>query len=229
MHDRVTMSSVVSWSGGKDSCLAAHLSVEQGRRLESLLCMREPGTDRSRSHALPRWLLEAQAAAMAVPIRMPEASWADYETVFVAELAAARSRGVAVAVFGDIDLQPHRDWEERVCARAQLTASLPLWRWPRERVVREVFARRIKAIVVCVNTRWLPASYCGRPYDAEFVDSLPVGVDACGEQGEFHTCVVDAPLYANPLAVRVAGFRSVRGEAPGPADEYCFAELVCGD
>jgi uncharacterized protein (TIGR00290 family) len=222
------MSAVVSWSGGKDSCLAAHLAVERGAALESLLCMREPGADRSRSHGLPRWLLEAQASAMGLPLRLPEAGWPDYETVFMGELHAARARGVTTAVFGDIDLQAHRDWEEKVCSTAELAASLPLWLWPREQVVREVFARRIEAIVVCVNTRWLPASFCGRPYDAEFVASLPAGVDACGEQGEFHTCVVAAPNFARRLEVHVAALRSVRGAPPGAADEYIFAELAPG-
>jgi uncharacterized protein (TIGR00290 family) len=220
------MNALVSWSGGKDSCLAAHLAVERGARLESLLCMREPGADRSRSHGLPAWLLRAQAAAMGVPVLLPEAGWPDYEAVFVDALQAAKARGIDTAIFGDIDLQPHRDWEEKVCARAELDAWLPLWLWPREAVVREVFARRIEAIVVCVNTRWLPASFCGRRYDADFLAALPPEVDACGEQGEFHTCVIAAPLFARRLEVRVAGLRSVRGKAPGAPDEYCFAELV---
>jgi uncharacterized protein (TIGR00290 family) len=222
----VSDSAIVSWSGGKDSCLAAHLAVERGARLESLVCMREPGADRSRSHGLPRWVLEAQATAMALPLRLPEAGWSDYEAIFIAELKAAWSRGVRSAVFGDIDLQAHRDWEERVCAAADLSADLPLWLWPRDQVVREVFARGIEAIVVCVNTRWLPASFCGRRYDANFIADLPSGVDACGEQGEFHTCVIAAPAFDCRLDVRVARLRSVRGEAPGPADEYWFAELA---
>lgn len=222
------INALVSWSGGKDSCLAAHLAVEQGARLQSILCIREPGADRSRSHGLPAWLLQRHAAALGVPLHLPQAGWADYERVFVRELLAAKAQGVDTAVFGDIDLQPHRDWEEQVCAQAGLRPSLPLWLWQREAVVREVFARGIEAIVVCVNTRWLPQEFCGRRYDADFVASLPPGVDACGERGEFHTCVVAAPLFSRRVDVRVAGRRTARGEPPGAPDEYCFAELVQG-
>jgi uncharacterized protein (TIGR00290 family) len=220
------MKALVSWSGGKDSCLAAHLAVERGVSIESLLCMREPGADRSRSHGLPGWVLERQAMALGVPLTSPQSGWADYESVFMAALHAARARGVDSAIFGDIDLQAHYDWEQHVCDQAELTASLPLWHWPRERVVSEVFARGLEAIVVCVNTRWLPASFCGRRYDAEFVASLPPRVDSCGEQGEFHTCVVAAPLFSQRIDVRVTRFRTVIGEAPGPPDEYCFADLA---
>lgn len=217
---------LVSWSGGKDSCLAMLLAQEAGLRVERLVCMSEPDADRSRSHALPAWVLEAQARALGVHLVQPRAGWPDYEAVFVGALREARASGIAHAVFGDIDLAPHRDWEERVCAAADVRAHLQLWEWPRARVVDEVFARGIEAVCVCVNTRFLPAEFCGRPYDREFVRDLPAGVDACGENGEFHTCVVNLPGFASRVPVAVAGRREYAAPAEFGGDRFAYAELV---
>jgi uncharacterized protein (TIGR00290 family) len=216
---------VVSWSGGKDSCLAAHLAHEEGFRIDALLCMLEPNADRSRSHALPSWVLRAQADTMGCRLLMPRAGWPDYEAVLVQQLRALQADGITHAVFGDIDLQPHRDWEEKVCAAAQVSAHLPLWQWPRARAVEELLARGFEAICVCVNTRFLPATFCGRRYDAAFLRDLPTGVDACGENGEFHTCVTYAPMFARRIGVRVVGIRPYRAPAELGGDEFSFATL----
>jgi uncharacterized protein (TIGR00290 family) len=216
---------IVSWSGGKDSCLALHLAHEQGLAPAALVTMFDEGAVRSRSHALPRDVVAAQARALGLHATMPPTSWPAYESDFVAVLQHAAAGGATHAVFGDIDLAPHREWEEKVCARAGLAAVLPLWHWPRRRVVDEVFARGIDAIVVCVNTRWLPREFCGRRYDRQFVADLPEGVDACGENGEFHTCVVNAPLFAAPVPVGVRGLVPYDAPAQHGGDRFWFAEL----
>jgi diphthamide synthase (EF-2-diphthine--ammonia ligase) len=187
--------------------------------------MLEPDADRSRSHALPAWVLRAQADAMRARLWLPRAGWPDYEAVFVRQLRELRAEGITQAIFGDIDLQPHRDWEEKVCTAAQVSARLPLWGWPRSHAVDEIFTRGIQATCVCVNTRFLPAEFCGRPYDAKFLRDLPAGVDACGENGEFHTCVTDAPLFASPIGIRVIGQTWYRAPPELGGDEFCFAAV----
>jgi uncharacterized protein (TIGR00290 family) len=226
--DAPSRRALASWSGGKDSCLAVHLALEQGASLDALLCMVEPDADRSRSHALPGWLLEAHARAMGVPLLRPRAGWPDYERVFVAALHEARARGTTHVVFGDIDLEPHRAWEEKVCASAGLVAELPLWLWPRARAVEEIFARGIEAVCVCTNSRFLPAEFCGRTYDRDFIRDLPAGVDACGENGEFHTCVTNAPRFAQPIAVSVVGRERYVAPSEYGGDEFWFATLAPG-
>jgi uncharacterized protein (TIGR00290 family) len=216
---------LVSWSGGKDSCLAAVLALEQGLELRRLVCMVEPDADRSRSHALPAWVLEAQAAALGAELVLPRAGWSDYEAVFVDTLRRARADGIRHAVFGDIDLAPHREWEEKVCAAAGLEPHLPLWDWPRARVVERILAHRIEATCVCVNTRLLGAEFCGRRYDAAFLADLPPGVDACGENGEFHTCVTNAPGFRAPVSARVAGTYDYVAPPQLGGDRYVFARL----
>lgn len=215
---------IFSWSGGKDSMLALHRALQDGFRFDALLAMYDEGGERSRSHAIPRPLMQAQADALGIELVMRSASWADYEAVFTEQLRAFAAQGVGHAVFGDIDLQPHRDWEEKVCAAAGLSAVLPLWRSPRRALVDELLALGYRARVVCVDARFLDASFCGRTFDADFLADLPPGVDACGENGEFHTFVFDGPRFARAVTHEVAAVHELKPLAPAPG-HYFVAEL----
>jgi uncharacterized protein (TIGR00290 family) len=216
---------LVSWSGGKDACLAMHEFASDLAQLDGLLCVLEPGGASSRGHRLPQEVLRAQARSLGVPLRAPESSWSDYGTVLLAELRGARERGVTTVVFGDIDLTAHRDWAERICRAAGLRAELPLWGRSRAQVAREILARGIEALVVCVDVTRLGARFCGRRYDVTLLAELPPGVDPCGEQGEFHTCVVAAPRFGERLAIEVLGVELQVVAEPAPAREYAFARL----
>ena len=180
-----------------------------GLQVTTLLTALDETGERARSHGVPPSLLHAQAKAMGMQMQFLQATWADYEAQFIAALQVAHKSGIRAAVFGDIDLQAHRDWEEKVCTRAGLQAHLPLWGEDRMALVREFWAAGFKAVVVCVDGRHLNASYAGRLFDDAFVASLPEGVDACGESGEFHTFVYDGPAFSAPVPWRSAGTRSV--------------------
>ncbi|HSW03052.1 diphthine--ammonia ligase [Aquabacterium sp.] len=214
-----------SWSGGKDSMLALHRALDAGFQVEALLAMFDEGGERSRSHALPPALMQAQADALGIALVMRQASWADYESEFVDQLQRFAAIGLTHGLFGDIDLQPHRDWEERVCAAAGLRAELPLWQAPRRALVDELLALGYRARVVCVDARWLDASYCGREFDARFIADLPANVDACGENGEFHTFVFDGPRFAQPVAHVLRAVHEIQPVAPAPG-HYFVAELA---
>ncbi|HZX27990.1 MAG TPA: diphthine--ammonia ligase [Telluria sp.] len=193
------MADLVSWSGGKDSCLAFWRARQAGSDIRLLVtAMDEDGT-RSRSHGVPPALIRAQADALGIPLRFYETTWATYEEKFVQLLREAHANGIRGAIFGDIDLEPHREWEEKVCARAGLAPSLPLWGEPRRALVDEFLAAGFKAVVVCVNGKYLGPEWCGREFDAAFLAELPAGVDACGENGEFHTFVYDGPAFRQPV------------------------------
>jgi uncharacterized protein (TIGR00290 family) len=155
---------------------------------------------------------------------MRQASWVDYEAVFTEQLKEFAAQGITHGVFGDIDLQAHRDWEEKVCLAAGLKAELPLWQQPRRALVDEFLALGYRARVVCVDARYLDADFCGREYDAGFIADLPPEVDACGENGEFHSFVFDGPRFAHAVPHtlhRVSEFKPVT-PAPG---HYFVAEL----
>jgi uncharacterized protein (TIGR00290 family) len=218
------MKSFFSWSGGKDSMLALHRALNAGYRVEALLAMFDETGDRSRSHALPPALMQAQADALGIPLVMRRASWTDYEAVFTDQLRAFAAQGITHGLFGDIDLQPHRDWEEKVCAAAGIEAVLPLWHEPRRRLVDECLALGYRARVVCVDARFLDNSFCAREFDAEFIADLPAEVDACGENGEFHTFVFDGPRFARPVAHELVAIHELKPAAPAPG-HFFVAEL----
>lgn len=216
---------LVSWSGGKDSCLAAWRARQAGMRITRLITAMDEAGASSRSHGVPPELIAAQAQSLGTQIRFYQTSWKTYEEKFVAVLNEARGDGVTHAVFGDIDLLPHREWEEKVCAQAGLQAALPLWDEARDKLVAEFLALGFKAIVVCVNGDYLSEDFCGREFDAAFLRDLPAGVDACGENGEFHTFVYDGPMFAKPVAF--AREQKLRYEAPAEfgGTTYYFQKL----
>jgi uncharacterized protein (TIGR00290 family) len=214
-----------SWSGGKDSCLAVARAKQAGIEVRTLLTMFEESGERSRSHGLPRELLHAQARAMGCEWRWRATTWKSYEREFVDELHALRSSGHTQGVFGDIDLAAHREWEEKVCGAAGIEALLPLWHQPRLELAREFWDAGFKALVVCTDDRFLSHDYCGREFDRAFVASLPSGVDACGENGEFHTFVYDGPTFSRAVDFDLAGFSPYTAPAEFGGAGYCFADL----
>jgi uncharacterized protein (TIGR00290 family) len=222
--DHAPMRAFFSWSGGKDSMLALHRALDAGYRVDALLAMFDETGERSRSHAITPSLMRAQADALGIALVMRSASWKEYEAVFTAQLKSFAQQGFTHGLFGDIDLQAHRDWEEKVCAAAGIQAVLPLWHEDRRALADEILRKGYRARVVCVDARWLDASYCGVDYDADFIARLPAGVDACGENGEFHTFVYDGPGFARPVPHRVEAVHDVHIESPFSA-HYHIAEL----
>jgi len=202
------VSAVASWSGGKDSALALQLAIEAGVRPAVLLTMLTEDGERSRSHGLPVAVLEAQAAALGLPLVTRPASWETYTEVFV---EALRSLDVTEAVYGDIDIEDHRLWCERACAAAGLVRRHPLWQRPRRELVAELLRRGFRATIVTVRGDVLDRELLGRELDDALADDLEAaGADACGENGEYHTVVTDGPLFSEPVRLEHGG-RVFRG------------------
>jgi uncharacterized protein (TIGR00290 family) len=222
-----TQSALVSWSGGKDSCLALWRAKQSGMPVRRLITAMDESGESARSHGVPPALLSAQADAMGLEMRFYQTSWKTYEEKFIATLRQAREEGIAHAIFGDIDLVPHREWEEKVCAQAGLQPHLPLWDEPRRKLVDEFLSRGFKAVVVCVDGRFLTEDFCGREFDAQFLSDLPANVDACGENGEFHTFVYDGPAFAKPVAFkRDQVLRYASPPELGTVTTYYFQKLL---
>jgi uncharacterized protein (TIGR00290 family) len=199
---------------------------EQGYRVTTMITMFEETGVRSRSHGIDKSLMQAQAHALNMALVTPHASWQSYEKEFVATLSNLKVAGHEGIIFGDIDLQPHREWEEKVCAQANLSAVLPLWQLDRRQLAEQVLQLGFKAIVVCVDHRFLTADFCGCEFNREFVESLPEGVDACGENGEFHTFVYAGPLLSAPLSVSVAKIETYDAPKEFGGGRYSFARLT---
>jgi len=214
----------ISWSAGKDSWLALLRAREQGLAVTTFVTMcDEDGT--SKSHALPPELIEAQVRALggvALGVRVPAGEYAARFDACLRDLAAS---GHTHMVFGDIDLQAHRDWLEPACERAGLVALFPLWGESRGALAGELVARGVQARVVCVDTRHLDASFCGAGYDAAFLARLPAHACPCGEDGEFHTFVTGGPGFAAPLRTVDGPQRRVASQPPFTPTEFVFQTL----
>lgn len=209
---------VVSWSGGKDSCFAAMQAIAQGYTPVVLLNVLNEGGGFSRSHRIPKTILEAQAEVFQKPIHLISASWPEYENKFTAALKTLKENyDLEYAIFGDIDLQAHRDWEEKVCANAGLQAVLPLWQGDRKTLVLEMLQSGIQTIIVSCNET-MGERFLGKQLTEDLIEELEdIGIDPCGENGEFHTLVTCCKLFQKPIPVSIV--QTLKHEA------YWFADL----
>ena len=212
------MPALCSWSGGKDSCLALYRAAGLNMEISTLLCMLHEDGNVSRSHGISRRVLETQAIALRREIVFGSATWGGYESAFIARLKELKIQGIGQAVFGDIDLDAHREWEERVCDEADMEAILPLWGEQRRRLVDEFLEAGFRAIIVSVRDKsmvhWLGRDFC----EAFIGEAETIGWDACGENGEFHTFVYDGPNFENPVQYKLADVHQEKN--------YFFAPLL---
>lgn len=195
----MTSQSMASWSGGKDSSLALWRAQKTGANITHLLTAMDESGQRTRSHGVTKELICSQGASLGMQNAFICATWQNYEKHFIDQLKQLRTQGIREVIFGDIDLMTHREWEESVCHKAGLSAVLPLWNENRLSIVNEFFKAGFKAWVVCVDGRFLDESFVGVEFNQDFIDKLPERVDACGENGEFHTFVYDGPNFYYPV------------------------------
>lgn len=185
-----------SWSGGKDSAMAVYKALQNGDRLERVWTMFEEEADRSRSHALPESVIRAQAAQMDVPFMMRQASWETYEQEFISAMKECTEAGIPYGVFGDIDLEDHRVWVQKTSAKANMIALHPLWLIPRRQLLEEFIEAGFEAYIIVIDRNQMPNHFLGRQFTLELMDELEsLGIDSCGESGEFHTVVADGPIF----------------------------------
>ncbi|HET7240773.1 MAG TPA: hypothetical protein VFI77_06420 [Gemmatimonadales bacterium] len=219
---------LLAWSGGKDSALAlAALRADPAWQVVGLLTTITRDYDRISIHGVRRAVLEAQVAALRLPLieaTIPAAaSNVTYETAFAQALASAQARwpGLRHIAFGDLFLTDVRAYRETLLARLGWTGVFPLWGQDTTALARRFVAQGYRAILTCVDTTQLAAEFAGQELDAALLAGLPATVDPCGERGEFHTCVYAGPLFDRPLPL-VPGDR-VRRDG---RFEYCDVLLA---
>ena len=189
-----------SWSGGKDSCLALYHAIQHDGIPKALLTMMTEGKERSRSHGLHITVFESQASSLGIPLVLRHSSWADYEKTFFSAAREFRKEGVKYGVFGDIDLEPHLEWIKRVCASASIQACEPLWKRDRSELLSEFLSLGFKAMIIAVKQGALDNDFLGKILDHHVIsDMKEVGIDTSGENGEYHTVVIDGPIFSSPL------------------------------
>ncbi len=195
-----------SWSGGKDSCLACYQAMVSGLKVRYLLNMITEDGRRSWTHGQSVELLQAQSRAIEIPLIQRQTSMANYETEFKDALLSLKQEGVTGGVFGDIDLEEHRQWIDRICGEVALTPYLPLWGQAQEKILSSFIASGFEAVVVVAKSDLFGEEWLGRKIDLDFLSYLSElrqrhGIQLCGEAGEYHTFVTDGPLFNQRIEI----------------------------
>jgi uncharacterized protein (TIGR00290 family) len=206
---------LVSWSGGKDSCMALReVQKTPNIRVGALLTTVTRDFDRISMHGVRRILLERQAASLGIPLHQilisKGASNEEYETKMGEAFSQYRDRGINTVVFGDLFLEEIRAYRERLITKHGMTSLYPVWGRDTSKLIRDFITLGFKTAIVCVDPAKLDPSFVGRVIDDELLSQLPAHVDPCGENGEFHTFVFDGPIFKNPV-------------------KFSFGERVCRD
>ena len=204
----------VSWSGGKDCCLAAYQAKIQGIEIVYLLNMVTADKQRSCSHGIGAQWIYHQAEALDIPLLQFPTTGDNYQSVFTNALKELKYDGVTTGIFGDIDFEPHREWIENMCKLAGITPVLPLWGGNQNQIVNNFIELGFKAKVIATRANLLGEEWLGRTVDIQFLQDLRdlnKGITPCGEAGEFHTLVIDGPIFKKRLEIRDAAPQK-RGE-----------------
>lgn len=191
---------VASWSGGKDSCFALWKAICQGVKVGGLLNFVNCNSTQVMSHGLDYKLIALQSQAIGLPILQRKVTWETYEAEFKSALRELTHRGITGLITGDIHLQEHKDWIDRVCNEVGVEAMLPLWGSNSLQLLNDFIEAGFKAIIVSVKTEIIDKDWLGKEVDKKFATELSQlamksKIDICGEAGEFHTFVYDGPLF----------------------------------
>jgi uncharacterized protein (TIGR00290 family) len=193
----------ISWSGGKDSCAALH-RTHASFDIVAMVTMFDEAVERSRSHGLRPEVLAAQADRLGLRQVIGRCTWQSYDAAFAEALRTLKSDGVTHVVFGDILFDEHRRWAETMAGTAGLVAVEPLFGCSTERLFEEWVSSAAEAIIVTTRAAILDETWLGRPLRrAMAVEFARLGVDPCGERGEYHTVVTNSPLFREPLSLDI--------------------------
>jgi len=196
------MSYIVSWSGGKDSCLACYLALGQGHKISHLVNFISKEFNRVSFHGTEARLIQLQSQSIGIPLLQKETTRNGYEQEFKEAVRSLLPNGIKGMVFGDIFLDEHREWVERVCGDLGIEAVEPLWNKKTEEVLTDFIDAGFEAIIVSASAELIDKEWVGQRVGRDFMDNLKAKhIDVCGENGEYHTLVVDGPLFKRRIEI----------------------------
>jgi len=198
---------LLAWSSGKDSAWALHMLRQQGQyEIAGLMTTINSAFDRVAMHSTRRALVETQAEAAGLPLITAPIPWpcsnAEYESAMKQVCNQAVAQGISAIAFGDLFLADVRAYRERQLPDRGLEPLFPIWGLPTRELAQEIVRAGLRAKLVCVDPKQLPASFVGRDFDQSLLDDLPAAVDPCGENGEFHSFVYAGPMFKHAIAVK---------------------------
>ncbi len=217
---------LVSWSGGKDSALALYeILKNRNYKISALLTTVTEEYDRISMHGVRRILLERQAASLGFPLEKvfisKNASNEEYESNMGQVLARYKEEGITSVMFGDIFLEDLRAYREDKLTALDMRGIFPLWERDTRELANSLTALGFKAITTCIDTNTLGRQFVGRMIDDQFLSELPPTVDACGENGEYHSFVFDGPIFKGRVSYTL-------GEIVLRENRFCYCDLIPG-
>lgn len=215
---------LVSWSGGKDSALALSEILESRQyQVAALLTTVTEGYDRISMHGVRRTMLERQARSLGFPLEKvwipKEASNQEYEANMARVLDRYAQEGVSSVVFGDIFLEDLRKYREKNLAQMGMKGVFPLWKRDTRELARSLLFLGFKAVTTCVDSQALDRRFVGRVIDERFLSELPETVDPCGENGEYHSFVFEAPILRGRVSYAM-------GEVVLRENRFWYCDLI---
>ena len=196
------MSYLASWSGGKDGCFACYEAMRQGYQVTYLVNFITQGHRRVSFHGTDTKLIQLQSQAIGIPLLQKETTWNRYEQEFKEAVRSLVPKGIKGMVFGDIYLQEHLDWVERVCGDIGIEAVEPLWGRDTKEIGADFIDSGFEAVIVSAKSDLIDQEWMGRNVDRDFVNYLNErDIDPCGENGEYHTLVVNGPIFKSRIEI----------------------------
>jgi uncharacterized protein (TIGR00290 family) len=217
---------LISWSSGKDSAFSLHEIRRAGEfEVVGALTTVTEIFGRVSIHGVRQEILQAQCEAAGLPRRIVPIPYpcpnAIYEARMSEALASAVQEGITHIIFGDLFLADIRAYREQKLAGTGITPVFPLWERPTLPLAQSMLASGMEAYLSTVDLKKLPAEFAGRKFDRQLLADLPAGIDPCGENGEFHTCVVAGPIFSRRIFV-------TRGERV-ERDGYAYCDLLMAE
>jgi uncharacterized protein (TIGR00290 family) len=218
------MKILISWSTGKDSAWMLHqINQQYPHAAAGLLTTTNQAFDRVAMHAVRRELLDAQAAATGLPLHVVPLPWPcsneQYESIMRTAIAGFVADGFTHVAFGDLFLEDVRRYREQRMAGSGLEPLFPIWKTkPTADLAQDMIAAGLQARLTCIDPRKLDRSFAGRSFDRQLLNDLPVGIDPCGENGEFHSFTCGGPMFTNEIKVKL-------GEVVD-RDGFVFSDLM---
>ena len=216
----------MSWSSGKDSAWALHvLRQESGLEVVGLMTTVNQLYRRISIHAVRLELLQHQAEAIGLSLHIIDlpspCANSQYEAAMEKFIAKAKEQGIECMAFGDLFLEDIREYREAKLSGTGISPLFPIWQTRTDKLAKEMISSGLRAVVTCIDPRYLDASFAGREFNEQFLEDLPATVDPCGERGEFHTFAFDGPMFRKPVPIEVG--EVVRRE------DFVYADLLLAE
>lgn len=190
---------IASWSGGKDSCLACYLSIKRGMKVSRLLHFDRPNN----LHGVDPALIRIQAALTGIPLIQRQIAQEDFEHEFRMTMGSLKKDGFYGMIFGDIYLEPHKEWVDRTCGELGIEPVEPLWKRKSEDIIADFMNAGFETLVASGNQKLIDKKFIGTKMDKAFIAYLKEkNLDVCGESGEFHTFVTKGPLFEGSIDIK---------------------------